>query len=98
MGAAKGNKNNSRIVVGHGKPDRKGAPKNLKDQQGARCNMKKSGGGKCLMPAGGGRGDNGVGRCKWHGGRSPTHQKRAWNLELNRMLGEEFEIDPINAL
>jgi hypothetical protein len=94
MGAAKGNRNSSKILLARGgseiRPPRNG---NI-----ARCGMKKGGGGTCNLGAGWGTDHPGVGRCKWHGGNSLTHKKQAWTLEAQRLLGEEFEIDPINAL
>src|SRR5580765_6107524 len=96
MGAAKGNRNNPKIS--HSGKIRKGAPRNMKSQQSPRCDKPKQAGGKCLMPAGWGTDHKGIGRCKMHGGTSITHRKQAWGIQLNRQLGEEFEIDPINAL
>jgi hypothetical protein len=59
---------------------------------------KKNGGGTCQMPAGWGTKHPGTGACKYHGGSSPTHLRKSWNDELDRLLGTEFEIDPLNAL
>jgi len=39
-----------------------------------------------------------MGACKLHGGSVPSHLKKSWSTELQRTLGREFEIDPINAL
>jgi hypothetical protein len=55
----------------------------------------------CGEPAGFGTSHVGIGRCKFHGGSSPTHVKSA-QLELARRecdrLGVEVEIDPAEAL
>lgn len=67
----------------------------------ATCGAKKkqkNGGGTCQMPAGWGTPHPGTGACKYHGGSVPTHLKKSWNTELDRLLGTEFEIDPLNAL
>ena len=55
----------------------------------------------CGEPAGFGTSHVGIGRCKFHGGSSPTHVKSA-QLELARRecdrLGIPIEIDPTEAL
>ncbi|HET6866297.1 MAG TPA: hypothetical protein VFH80_10250 [Solirubrobacteraceae bacterium] len=57
--------------------------------------------GPCTRPAGWGTDHPGVGRCKLHGGATPTHQ-RAAELEIARRecdrLGIQIEIDPGEAL
>jgi len=76
-------------------------PKGAARMVGEICGAKKrakNGGGACGMPPGWGTPHPGTGRCKYHGGNAPTHLRKSWNDELNRLLGAEFEIDPLNAL
>ncbi len=66
------------------------------------CGAKKTdGSGTCKHPAGWGTPHNGRGRCKWHGGSTPTHVKAAQNevlLEAVETFGLPREIEPADAL
>jgi hypothetical protein len=55
----------------------------------ALCGAKKKanrGGGTCRKFAGEGTDHPGIGRCAWHGGRSPTHKKHAIVVEAKRQM------------
>jgi hypothetical protein len=52
----------------------------------------------CQMPAGWGTNHYGIGKCKLHGGTSPTHVKAAATEEYRRLLGNPIEINPLDAL
>lgn len=54
-------------------------------------------GGKCKKQAGWGTEHLGTGRCKLHGGSTPNHQKKA-ALDTAKIMGEEMDVDPIDAL
>lgn len=66
------------------------------------CGAKKTdGSGTCKHPAGWGTPHNGRGRCKWHGGSTPTHVKAAETevaLEAVELFGLPREIEPADAL
>ena len=62
------------------------------------CGAKKRKGGKCGMGAGWGTSHPGSGRCKLHGGSTPTHVKTAIGNEYRKLLGQELEINPFDAL
>lgn len=72
-------------------------PKKVK-VEGSTCGAKKRHGGHCNMLAGWGTPHPGVGRCKFHGGSSPTHVKSAATGELRTLLGVPIEINPLDAL
>lgn len=58
-------------------------------------------GGKCTRPAGWGTGHAGTGRCKLHGGSTPTHEKagqKALAAEAVKTFGLPREVDPRDAL
>jgi hypothetical protein len=65
------------------------------------CGAEKRNGGTCKRPKGWGTSHPGVGRCKLHGGSTPTHE-RAAEVELARQecttLGIPIETHPIEAL
>lgn len=69
-----------------------------------RCNGWKRQGdlpAKCKRPAGAGTDHVGEGRCKLHGGKTPSHQKAAQKAKAKtavRTLGLPVEIDPADAL
>ena len=65
---------------------------------GVICGAKKRAGGACSLAAGWGTLHPGLGKCKFHGGSTPSHIKAAANPELSILLGQEIEIDPVNAL
>jgi len=75
-------------------------------RMGAVCNANKKvrdGGekgsrGKCQLAAGFGTNHPGVGRCKYHGGSSPTHVASAAGGEMRKLLGEELELNPFEAI
>jgi hypothetical protein len=68
----------------------------------ALCGAKKRNGDACRAFAGQGTEHPGTGRCKFHGGCTPSHDKRAIALNLKRqmvMLGEPVEgVTAIDAL
>lgn len=61
------------------------------------CGANKTQGGKCRQPAGHGTDHVGSGRCKFHGGATKSHRQHAAN-EAARVMGEEMEIEPHEAL
>jgi hypothetical protein len=66
------------------------------------CGAKRRNGELCRAFAGQGTAHRGTGRCKFHGGNTPTHDKRALRLEATRrmvQLGAPVEdITAIDAL
>jgi hypothetical protein len=78
-------------------------PKKRKSKQALRadavvCGAKKKVGGHCGMAAGWGTNHPGIGPCKYHGGSMPQHVKAAAKTELRRLLGEEKEMNPFEAI
>ena len=65
---------------------------------GAACGAKKKSGGKCTMAAGWGTSHPGIGKCKLHGGETPTHVKSAAKGELRQLLGRPIEVSPEQAI
>lgn len=63
-----------------------------------KCDANKSGGGKCGLTAGYGTDHPGIGRCRYHGGRSPSHVKAAAKQEMRMLLGKPMEINAVDAL
>src|SRR4051812_10694535 len=66
-----------------------------------RCGAKTRSGGTCGLPAGHATDHAGFGRCKLHGGNSPTGRQFAYKLEALAELptmGGEIEIEPTDAL
>src|SRR3954469_6467304 len=65
------------------------------------CDAPTRAGGKCRKPAGFGTDHFGVGRCRSHGGNSPTHRRAAHRqmalAELPAM-GGNIDVDPTEAL
>lgn len=61
------------------------------------CGAKTRAGGLCKKVAGFGTDHVGRGRCKFHGGSTPNHQKSA-ALEEAKIMGEEMDVDPLDAL
>lgn len=70
--------------------------------QHAMCGAKKRNGESCRAYAGQGTNHPGTGRCKFHGGATPNHDKRAVTLETKRRmvtLGQPVEdVTAITAL
>jgi hypothetical protein len=64
----------------------------------AHCRATKRTGGKCTMAAGWGTDHPGIGRCKWHGGCTPSHVKAAAQEEYRQLLGKPKEINPFEAI
>lgn len=66
------------------------------------CNARKKNGDSCRAFAGQGTNHPGTGRCKFHGGATPNHDKRAVKQEMKRRmvtLGEpDQEITALGAL
>lgn len=66
---------------------------------GARCGAKKrSGSGRCNYAAGWGTNHPGTGRCKLHGGSTPSQIKSAAKEEYRTLFGQPMEINPLDAL
>lgn len=66
---------------------------------GATCGAKKKGTTVlCQMPAGWGTNHYGIGKCKWHGGTTPTHVKSAVQQEMRILFGRPIEINPLDAI
>lgn len=66
-----------------------------------RCGAKKTQGGICKQPAGHGTGHVGVGRCKFHGGATPTHEKAGAEEIMRRghlWYGDPVDVEPHVAL
>jgi len=61
------------------------------------CGAKTRAGAACKKVAGFGTDHVGRGRCKFHGGSTPNHQKSA-ALEEAKIMGEEMDVDPLDAL
>jgi hypothetical protein len=60
----------------------------------ALCGAKRKNGELCRLFAGQGTAHKGTGRCKLHGGNTPTHEKHVVKMELQqRMLGVGDELD-----
>ncbi len=66
------------------------------------CGAKKKNGELCRAFAGQGTRHTGTGRCRWHGGNTPSHDKRAITIDLKRRmvtLGEPIEdVTAVSAL
>lgn len=65
------------------------------------CGARKRNGESCRAFAGQGTTHVGYGSCKFHGGSTPTHQKRAVVQEAQRRMikfGTPVEVDPTEAL
>src|ERR1700723_564286 len=66
-----------------------------------RCGAKTRNGGVCKLPAGHGTDHPGIGRCKLHGGSTPTHEGAA-SMEIARRecaaLGVPIDTTPDVAL
>lgn len=65
------------------------------------CGANKTTGGTCKQPAGLGTGHLGVGRCKFHGGATPSHEKNGAEELVKRGLlfyGAPLDIEPHEAL
>lgn len=89
-----------------GRPKKKrGRPRKPRPQtqdKPAKCGARKRGSeGVCAYPAGWGTDHVGYGRCKLHGGNTPTHQRAAQKAKIEHAvatLGLPREIDPRDAL
>lgn len=62
-----------------------------------RCDANTRSGGKCGKPAGWGTSHNGIGCCKLHGGSTPGQEKHA-AMQFGRIMGEELDVEPHEAL
>lgn len=65
------------------------------------CGARKKDGTTCKAFAGIGTGHLGIGKCKWHGGSTPSHLKYAVKIDAQRRmakLGAPIEVDPAEAL
>lgn len=67
-------------------------------KMGAKCGAQKRGKGKCTLPSGWGTNHYGIGKCKLHGGSTPTQVKAAASEEYRTLLGNPIEINPLDAL
>lgn len=63
----------------------------------ARCGAKTRGGSKCKLEAGKGTDHPGRGRCKFHGGSTPTHVRAAAREQVAE-LGGELQMEPHDAI
>lgn len=81
----------------HGKGRAQGT-RGQRQKIGVTCGATKRHGGKCTLAAGWGTNHPGIGKCKIHGGTSPTHIKSAATEEHRRLFGTPREINPIDAL
>lgn len=79
------------------KPKKMGTASHLL-KAGAACGAKKKKGGTCTMAAGWGTNHPGLGRCKIHGGNTPTHVKSAIKDEYRILMGTAIEINPLDGL
>lgn len=77
---------------------KRGTAGQLKKNGGVPCDAQKRGGGRCTLPAGWGTSHIGIGKCKLHGGRAPSHILAAAKEEYRRLLGNPIEINPLDAL
>lgn len=59
---------------------------------------KQNGKGLCRRPRGWGTDHPGFGRCKHHGGSSPSGRKAAEREEVRLLLGASLDVDPADAL
>lgn len=65
------------------------------------CGAKKKNGEECRAFAGQGTDHLGIGRCKYHGGSTPSHQNNAAKVEAERKMvtmGAPVNISPATAL
>jgi hypothetical protein len=65
------------------------------------CGAKTRSGGHCAKPAGWGTKHQGIGRCRLHGGNSPTHNRSAERAQAAAAVatyGLPREVDPHTAL
>jgi hypothetical protein len=65
---------------------------------GASCGAKKKSGGHCTLAAGWGTSHPGLGKCKLHGGETPTHVRAAAKDEMRILLGRPIETTPEEAI
>lgn len=64
---------------------------------GARCLAKKRDGNKCQLSAGQGTNHPGIGRCRFHGGNTPSGRRSAAKKQAV-LLGAPKEINPLDAI
>jgi hypothetical protein len=69
-----------------------------KQEKSALCGAKKRSGGVCMLGAGWGTDHYGHGKCKLHGGSTPTHVLNAAGDEYRKLFGTPMEINPLDAL
>jgi hypothetical protein len=69
-----------------------------KAQKSNFCGAKKKGGGICMLGAGWGTEHFGTGKCKLHGGSTPSHILNAAGDEYRKLFGTPMEINPLDAL
>jgi hypothetical protein len=62
-----------------------------------RCDYIKKNGGQCLRSKGWGTDHAGAGRCKTHGGNSPSHIKAA-AVQIAASLAHEADVEPLEVL
>ena len=71
------------------------------DQRSEICGANKTAGGTCQQPAGHGTQHVGEGRCKFHGGCTPSHNKAAAREIVRRgtlWYGDSVDVSPDEAL
>ena len=67
----------------------------------ALCGAAKRGGGTCTLTAGHGTTHLGIGRCKFHGGSTPNHERSAQRVQAERdveLFGARRDVHPAEAL
>lgn len=62
------------------------------------CGARKKNGERCMLVAGYGTNHKGIGKCQYHGGKTPTHVMAAAKAEMRTLLGKEMEINPFEAI
>lgn len=65
------------------------------------CGARRRNGDTCTLFAGWGTDHVGIGRCKLHGGNTPSHRRKAQRVELERQMvtfGMPIDVSPAEAL
>ena len=79
-------------------PKKKMGTAHARQKVGAACGAKRKKGGHCTLAAGWGTTHVGIGRCKIHGGSTPSHIKSALSGEIRQLFGHPMQINPLDAL
>jgi hypothetical protein len=65
------------------------------------CGRRKKDGSLCRQFAGAGTTHKGIGKCRWHGGTSPSHNAHAAKVQTQREMatyGDPIDVTPLAAL